>query len=81
MLTESGTQAIDLLCRFLLEPGDTVLIDEGRREAALLVRHSQWRRGKAMMGASNRRNKRTAVIPRALGHQVEVGRRFPSGCP
>jgi DNA-binding transcriptional MocR family regulator len=28
MLTESGTQAIDLLCRFLLEPGDTVLIDD-----------------------------------------------------
>src|SRR3546814_11059282 len=26
MLTESGTQAIDLLCRFLLEPGDTVLV-------------------------------------------------------
>ncbi len=28
MLTESGTQALDLLCRFLLEPGDTVLIDD-----------------------------------------------------
>jgi DNA-binding transcriptional MocR family regulator len=28
MLTESGTQAIDLLCRFLLDPGDTVLIDD-----------------------------------------------------
>lgn len=28
MLTESGTQAIDLLCRFLLETGDTVLIDD-----------------------------------------------------
>lgn len=28
MLTESGTQAIDLLCRFLLEAGDTVLIDD-----------------------------------------------------
>lgn len=28
MLTESGTQAIDLLCRFLLEPGDKVLIDD-----------------------------------------------------
>lgn len=28
MLTESGTQAVDLLCRFLLEPGDTVLIDD-----------------------------------------------------
>lgn len=28
MLTESGTQAMDLLCRFLLEPGDTVLIDD-----------------------------------------------------
>lgn len=28
ILTESGTQAIDLLCRFLLEPGDTVLVDD-----------------------------------------------------
>lgn len=28
MLTESGTQAIDLLCRFLVEPGDTVLLDD-----------------------------------------------------
>ncbi len=28
MLTESGTQAIDLVCRFLLEPGDTVLLDD-----------------------------------------------------
>jgi DNA-binding transcriptional MocR family regulator len=28
MLTESGTQALDLVCRFLLEPGDTVLIDD-----------------------------------------------------
>ncbi|KQV41388.1 MULTISPECIES: PLP-dependent aminotransferase family protein [unclassified Rhizobium] len=28
MLTDSGTQAIDLLCRLLLEPGDTVLIDD-----------------------------------------------------
>jgi len=28
MLTESGTQAIDLLCRFLLEPGDIVLLDD-----------------------------------------------------
>ena len=28
MLTESGTQAVDLLCRLLLEPGDTVLIDD-----------------------------------------------------
>jgi len=28
MLTESGTQAIDLLCRMLLEPGDTVLVDD-----------------------------------------------------
>jgi DNA-binding transcriptional MocR family regulator len=28
MLTESGTQAIDLLCRFLVEPGDTVLVDD-----------------------------------------------------
>lgn len=28
MLTESSTQAIDLLCRFLLEPGATVLVDD-----------------------------------------------------
>ena len=28
ILTESGTQAIDLLCRLLLEPGDTVLVDD-----------------------------------------------------
>jgi DNA-binding transcriptional MocR family regulator len=28
MLTESGIQAIDLLLRFLLEPGDTVLVDD-----------------------------------------------------
>ncbi|MES2205572.1 MAG: PLP-dependent aminotransferase family protein [Pseudomonadota bacterium] len=28
MLTESGTQAIDLICRFLLEPGDVVLLDD-----------------------------------------------------
>ncbi len=28
MLTGSGTQAIDLVCRFLLRPGDTVLIDD-----------------------------------------------------
>jgi DNA-binding transcriptional MocR family regulator len=28
MLVESGTQAIDLLCRFLIEPGDTVLVDD-----------------------------------------------------
>ena len=28
VLTESGTQAIDLVCRFLLEPGDTVLVDD-----------------------------------------------------
>ncbi|ULL07182.1 PLP-dependent aminotransferase family protein [Pseudomonas putida] len=28
MLTESGTHAIDLVCRFLLEPGDTVLVDD-----------------------------------------------------
>jgi DNA-binding transcriptional MocR family regulator len=28
MLTESGTQAIDLICRILLEPGDTVLVDD-----------------------------------------------------
>ena len=28
MLTGSGTQAIDLICRFLLHPGDTVLVDD-----------------------------------------------------
>ncbi|MBZ9653476.1 aminotransferase-like domain-containing protein [Phyllobacterium lublinensis] len=28
MLTESGTQSIDLLCRFLIEPGDTVIVDD-----------------------------------------------------
>ncbi len=28
VLTESGTQAIDLVCRFLLQPGDTVLVDD-----------------------------------------------------
>ena len=28
VLTESGTQAIDLLCRFFIEPGDTVLVDD-----------------------------------------------------
>lgn len=28
MLTASGTQAVDLICRFLLRPGDTVLIDD-----------------------------------------------------
>ncbi len=28
LLTESATQAIDLLCRLLLEPGDTVLVDD-----------------------------------------------------
>jgi DNA-binding transcriptional MocR family regulator len=28
MLTESGTQAIDLICRLLLEPGDTVMLDD-----------------------------------------------------
>jgi DNA-binding transcriptional MocR family regulator len=28
MLTGSGTQAIDLICRFLLRPGDTVLVDD-----------------------------------------------------
>ncbi|MCG5481713.1 MAG: PLP-dependent aminotransferase family protein, partial [Ensifer alkalisoli] len=28
LLTESGTQAIDLLCRFLLKPGDVVLVDD-----------------------------------------------------
>ncbi len=28
LLTESGTHAIDLLCRFLIEPGDTILVDD-----------------------------------------------------
>ncbi len=28
MLTGTGTQALDLICRFLLRPGDTVLIDD-----------------------------------------------------
>ncbi len=28
LLTASGTQAIDLICRFLLRPGDTVLLDD-----------------------------------------------------
>ena len=28
MLTGSGTQAIDLICRFLLRPGDPVLVDD-----------------------------------------------------
>lgn len=28
LLVTSGTQAIDLICRFLLRPGDTVLIDD-----------------------------------------------------
>ena len=28
MLTSSGTQAIDLICRLLLRPGDTVLVDD-----------------------------------------------------
>ena len=28
LLTDSGTQAIDLVCRFLIEPGDAVLIDD-----------------------------------------------------
>lgn len=28
MLTDSGTHAIDLICRYLLEPGDTVLVDD-----------------------------------------------------
>lgn len=28
LLTASGTQAIDLVCRFLLQPGDTVLLDD-----------------------------------------------------
>ena len=28
LLTGSGTQSIDLICRFLLNPGDTVLVDD-----------------------------------------------------
>jgi DNA-binding transcriptional MocR family regulator len=28
LLTASGTQAIDLICRFLLRPGDTVVVDD-----------------------------------------------------
>ncbi|WP_322102921.1 PLP-dependent aminotransferase family protein [Paraburkholderia sp. J41] len=28
VLTDGGTQALDLLCRLLLEPGDTVLVDD-----------------------------------------------------
>ena len=28
ILMESGTQALDLICRFLIEPGDTVLVDD-----------------------------------------------------
>lgn len=28
LLTDSGTQAIDLVCRFLLQPGDAVLVDD-----------------------------------------------------
>jgi DNA-binding transcriptional MocR family regulator len=28
LITDSGTHAIDLICRFLLEPGDTVLVDD-----------------------------------------------------
>jgi DNA-binding transcriptional MocR family regulator len=28
LLAPSGTQAIDLICRFLLQPGDTVLVDD-----------------------------------------------------
>ena len=28
VLTDSGTQAIDLVCRFLIQPGDTVLVDD-----------------------------------------------------
>ncbi len=28
LLTISGTQAIDLICRFLLRPGDTVMVDD-----------------------------------------------------
>jgi DNA-binding transcriptional MocR family regulator len=28
LLTDSGTQALDLVCRLLVEPGDTVLVDD-----------------------------------------------------
>jgi len=28
LLVDSGTQAIDMVCRFLLEPGETVLVDD-----------------------------------------------------
>jgi DNA-binding transcriptional MocR family regulator len=28
ILTESGTQAVDLICRFLIQPGDAVLVDD-----------------------------------------------------
>lgn len=28
LLADSGTHAIDLLCRFLIEPGDTILVDD-----------------------------------------------------
>ena len=28
MLTDSASQSLDILCRFLLEPGDTVLVDD-----------------------------------------------------
>jgi DNA-binding transcriptional MocR family regulator len=28
LLTSSGTQAIDLVCRYLLQPGDTVVVDD-----------------------------------------------------
>ena len=28
MLTSTGTQALDVICRFLLRPGDTVLVDD-----------------------------------------------------
>lgn len=28
LLTDSGTQAVDLLCRFLIKPGDAVLVDD-----------------------------------------------------
>ena len=28
LLTDNGTQALDLVCRFLIQPGDTVLVDD-----------------------------------------------------
>ena len=44
LLTDLGSQAIDLLCRFLLKPGDTVLVDDPcyfNFLAMLQVHHAQ----------------------------------------